>query len=62
MPIYFIVACKHGYYGKNCTNACGNCLNNRTCNNVNGTCIDGCSEGLKGDLCTTGTVKKEQII
>lgn len=59
LPIYFIVACKHGYYGENCTNICGSCLNNQTCNNVNGTCIDGCSEGFKGDLCITGTVKKE---
>lgn len=59
LPIYFIEACKHGYYGENCTNTCGNCSNNQTCNNVNGTCIDGCSEGFKGDFCITGTVKKE---
>lgn len=60
LPIYFIEACKHGYYGENCTNTCGNCSNNQTCNNVNGTCIDGCSEGFKGDFCITGTVKKEK--
>lgn len=60
LPIYFIEACKHGYYGENCTNTCWNCSNNQTCNNVNGTCIDGCSEGFKGDFCITGTVKKEK--
>lgn len=56
---YSIVACMHGYYGKNCTDDCGNCFNNQTCNNVNGTCTDGCSEGFKGDLCKSSTVKIE---
>lgn len=49
----------HGYYGENCTKTCGNCLNKETCNNVNGTCTDGCSEGFKGDLCKIGTFKIE---
>lgn len=49
-----------GYYGENCTNRCGNCLNNKTCNNVNGNCSDGCSEGFKGDICITGTTKIER--
>lgn len=59
LPIDLIVACMHGYYGKNCIKTCGNCLINQTCNNVNGTCIYGCSEGFKGDLCITSTVQKE---
>lgn len=46
-----------GHYGENCTKTCGNCLNKETCNNVNGTCTDGCSEGFTGDLCTTGHLR-----
>lgn len=59
--VFLPLACMHGYYGNDCTKKCGNCLNNETCNNINGTCTDGCSEGFKGDLCTTGTVKIEPI-
>lgn len=53
---FLSLACMHGYYGENCTKKCGNCLNKETCNNVNGTCTDGCSEGYKGNLCITSTI------
>lgn len=59
--VFLPLACMHGYYGNDCTKKCGTCLNNETCNNINGTCTDGCSEGFKGDLCIKGTVKIEPI-
>lgn len=53
------IACLHGYYGGKCAEKCGNCLNNETCNNVNGTCTDGCTEGFKEDLCKTSMILLE---
>lgn len=50
------VACLHGYFGERCAKKCGYCLNNQTCNNVNGTCTYGCDEGFKEDDCKTGIV------
>lgn len=50
------VACPHGYYGDKCADKCGKCLNNQTCDNVNGTCTRGCDEGFKGDLCKKSIV------
>lgn len=53
------IACLHGYYGGKCAEKCGNCLNNETCNNVNGTCTDGCTGGFKEDLCKTSMILLE---
>lgn len=58
---FLSLACMHGYYGENCTKTCGNCLNDETCNNINGTCSDGCSEGFKGNLCITSTIETENV-
>lgn len=59
LSINLIVACTAGHYGDNCTKTCGNCLDDKTCNNVNGTCTDGCKEGFKGGLCITSMFKTE---
>lgn len=37
------------------------CLNDQTCDNVNGTCMDGCNEGFKGKLCKTGNCLKIEV-
>lgn len=57
--IYLIVVCMVGYYGDNCIKICGNCLDDKICNNVNGICIDGCKEGFKGDFCIISMFKIE---
>lgn len=54
--VILFVACPHGYYGDKCADKCGKCLNNQTCDNVNGTCTRGCDEGFKGDLCKKSIV------
>lgn len=48
------IACCNGYFGRKCLKTCGKCLNDKTCDSVNGTCIGGCGEGFKGEICKTG--------
>lgn len=55
----FFLACLHGTYGQNCAMTCGNCLENQTCDNVNGTCTNGCDEGFKDDFCKSGMIELE---
>ena len=44
-------ACVNGYYGKECNNTCGYCLDLSDCFHINGTCLNGCESGYIGDLC-----------
>lgn len=46
--------CPFGYYGENCSNGCGNCLNNSTCDHLTGACTKGCEPGYKEPKCTKG--------
>lgn len=48
------LACPNGYFGRMCLETCGKCLADQICNNVNGTCMDGCNKGFKGNLCKKG--------
>ncbi|XP_065943691.1 uncharacterized protein [Magallana gigas] len=43
--------CHQGRYGRACSFQCGNCLNQLSCDNINGSCQDGCSSGWTGDRC-----------
>ena len=43
--------CGNGTFGYDCTETCGKCMGEEPCNHVNGTCLDGCGRGYKGDLC-----------
>nr|XP_022309502.1 receptor-type tyrosine-protein phosphatase zeta-like [Crassostrea virginica] len=43
--------CPTGRYGVNCSFRCGNCLDEKSCHHINGTCISGCSPGWKGEWC-----------
>lgn len=43
--------CLDGYFGSECLNKCGHCLNVGNCNHINGSCLKGCSKGYKGDYC-----------
>lgn len=36
-------------------------MNDQTCDNVNGTCMDGCNKGFKGELCKTGNNLKIEV-
>ena len=52
LPVF--TACDAGSYGNNCTERCGHCLNNETCDVVCGKCQHGCGSGWMGDVCKTG--------
>ena len=50
---YCAIACETGTYGKDCSNACGHCLNETNCIHTNGTCTTGCEAGYFGNICKT---------
>ncbi|XP_061170667.1 uncharacterized protein LOC133180107 [Saccostrea echinata] len=43
--------CVDNKYGLGCALSCGNCSDGETCHHVNGTCMNGCSEGAEGKSC-----------
>ncbi|XP_062584245.1 receptor-type tyrosine-protein phosphatase alpha-like [Saccostrea cucullata] len=45
--------CSKKTYGLECSVSCGNCSNGETCHHINGTCLNGCSEGVNGTKCLT---------
>ena len=47
-----LVECNEGYYGDKCHIACGNCLHEKSCDRLNGTCYHGCKDHFKGMECT----------
>lgn len=52
-------ACPFGMFGGKCSQICGRCLSNVTCNPVNGKCSGGCDEGCMGSYCDTRMFKKK---
>ena len=48
------LACGDGNYGVNCTETCGHCLHDDTCNFETGSCPRGCAVGWKDHVCKTG--------
>ena len=42
-------------YGLDCQEICGNCLNLKQCNHINGSCMEGCDPGFQGEKCVRGT-------
>lgn len=52
--LIFIVlpVCLHGFFGHDCSEQCHQaCIG---CNHVNGSCVSGCKQGWKGDVCREG--------
>ncbi|XP_062608092.1 uncharacterized protein LOC134269932 [Saccostrea cucullata] len=43
--------CQAGKYGKACSVQCGQCIDDKQCNHVNGSCPGECSPGWRGDKC-----------
>ncbi|WAQ98505.1 MEG10-like protein, partial [Mya arenaria] len=43
--------CNNSYYGENCAQHCGNCLNGSRCDLKNGSCPGGCASGFNGTYC-----------
>ena len=53
----FLTACANGTFGTNCTEDCGNCLDEEFCNFETGTCPSGCAPGWTGEFCKDGRLK-----
>ena len=54
--IFLLEECSSGTYGKNCTKTCSEyCLDNKSCNHIDGACTDGCQDGYIGNICNTCT-------
>lgn len=51
--VFNIEECDRGSYGADCNGTCGHCRDIKQCSNVNGTCVNGCGDGYKGNLCKT---------
>lgn len=46
-------ACNIGYFGVDCNEKCGRCLELYQCNHITGTCLTGCEAGYQGSMCKT---------
>lgn len=49
------IECTAGWYGDQCNNSCGYCLNGAPCFHVSGSCDHGCQPGYQVPHCTEGT-------
>ena len=48
----FNADCSNGYFGYDCGTPCSeNCLNNTICDRINGSCLNGCKDGYRGENC-----------
>lgn len=41
-------------FGLECASNCSSCRNGTPCHHENGTCLQGCDEGVSGDMCQSG--------
>lgn len=48
--------CDGNKYGPRCSLNCGACINNKQCNHINGSCLEGCSPGFYGQKCDKGAL------
>ena len=48
--------CENNTYGYKCREVCGNCLDLKPCNHINGSCLGACKPGFQGDKCVKGIV------
>lgn len=49
--IYYITECPFGTFGNNCRQECGHCLEKYHCHHINGSCLNGCLQGYRGEQC-----------
>ena len=54
--------CDKFRYGQNCSEECGHCKDNKTCNPIDGVCNNSCSPGFTGEMCKKGIYAVFSII
>lgn len=52
----YLIECRNGKFGQNCSSLCGHCLKKDLCHFINGTCLNGCVENYNGSNCTQGNI------
>lgn len=52
--LFCFIECDIGYFGYNCAESCGHCIDQVQCSRVDGACPTGCSAGFSGRLCQKG--------
>ena len=53
--------CENGTFGQDCTQICGKCVGDKPCHHIDGTCMNGCDPGYKGNLCTEGCLSNTSL-
>lgn len=58
--------CSFKTYGEDCKMSCGFCKDNDTCDHINGSCSNGCTNGWSGEKCDIGeytySFESQQIV
>lgn len=49
--IHYITECPLGTFGNNCRRECGYCEEKYHCHHINGSCLNGCLHGYRGEQC-----------
>ena len=49
--------CDGNTFGQDCGEECGECVNDEQCHHINGTCLNGCKRGYKGQQCKQGNIQ-----
>lgn len=48
---HYFVECRDGFYNVTCNQQCGNCNDGKSCDKINGICLNGCSPQFQPPLC-----------
>lgn len=49
--LFYSQECDGNKYGPGCSLTCGACINHTQCHHINGSCLQGCGPGYKGQYC-----------
>ena len=52
--------CDGHKFGQGYAEECGQCVNDEQCHHINGTCLNGCKLGYKGQQCKQGDLECNQ--
>lgn len=56
-----ILECADGYFNKDCSGTCGNCVNGEVCEKNEGRCLNGCMTNYQQPLCKGMKINKISV-